>query len=255
MRTAVSFFRGLTYSFTRRIEDCHVGFWFRVFRRAYVTVSYLFAGVRAMRLVRTRVSVAAAYLSARLSVLARMRRAVSQLRRLLAVDSRVAVHAHAPEVPPPAQPRAPRAHTASSFSLLLLQSLSAIPPPPPPPPPPPLPPSSHSPPPPPPVPVSSSSSSSGTRSALSSSPTPALCWSASPCSPATCIYYTKRTRPTPALCWSAASPRSPATCIYYTRRTSLTCNALILSGGRGYRPGRRRRWYATFAPSPDMPPY
>ena len=164
-----------------------------------------------MRLVRTRVSVAAAYLSARLSVVARMRRAVSQLRSLLAVDSRVAVHAHAPEVPPPAQPRAPRAHMASSFSLLLLQSLSAFPPPPPPPP----------------VPVSSSSS--GTRSALSSSPTPALCWS--------------------------ASPRSPATCIYYTRRTSLTCNALILSGGRGYRPGRRRRWYSTFASSPDMPPY
>jgi len=41
---------------------------------------------------------------------------------------------------------------------------------------------------------------------------------------------------------------------YYTMRTRLTCNALMLSGGRGYRPGRRRRRYSTFAPSPDTCP-
>jgi len=43
--------------------------------------------------------------------------------------------------------------------------------------------------------------------------------------------------------------------IYYTMLTSLTRNALILSGGRGYRPGRRRRRYSTFAPSPDTCPF
>ena len=42
--------------------------------------------------------------------------------------------------------------------------------------------------------------------------------------------------------------------IYSTMRTSLTCNVLILSGGLGYRPGRRRRRYSTFAPSPDTCP-
>ena len=41
---------------------------------------------------------------------------------------------------------------------------------------------------------------------------------------------------------------------YYTMRRRLTCNALMLSGGRGYRPGRRRRRYSTFAPSPDTCP-
>jgi len=42
--------------------------------------------------------------------------------------------------------------------------------------------------------------------------------------------------------------------IYYTMLTRLTRNALILSGGRGYRPGRRRRRYSTFAPSPNTCP-
>jgi len=42
--------------------------------------------------------------------------------------------------------------------------------------------------------------------------------------------------------------------IYYTMCRSLTCNALILSGGRGYRPGRRRRRCSTFAPSHDTCP-
>jgi len=42
--------------------------------------------------------------------------------------------------------------------------------------------------------------------------------------------------------------------IYYIMRTSLTCNALILSGGRGYRPDRHLRRYSTCAPSPDTCP-
>jgi len=35
--------------------------------------------------------------------------------------------------------------------------------------------------------------------------------------------------------------------IYYTMLTSLMHNALILSGGRGYRPSHRQRRYSTFA--------
>jgi len=42
--------------------------------------------------------------------------------------------------------------------------------------------------------------------------------------------------------------------IYYTMCRSLTYSALILSGGRGYRPGRRRRRCSTFAPSHDTCP-
>ena len=38
------------------------------------------------------------------------------------------------------------------------------------------------------------------------------------------------------------------TLTHYTMLTSLTCKSLILSGGRGCRPGRRQRQYSTFAP-------
>jgi len=60
-------------------------------------------------------------------------------------------------------------------------------------------------------------------------------------------------------CWLAASVEDAVAslsvvAIYYSMLTSLTRNALILSGGRGYRPGRRRRRYSTFAPSPDTCP-
>jgi len=54
---------------------------------------------------------------------------------------------------------------------------------------------------------------------------------------------------------SSAAPAQPIDdAIYYIKLTSLTRNALTLSGGRGYRPGRRRRWYTTLAPSLDTCP-
>ena len=44
------------------------------------------------------------------------------------------------------------------------------------------------------------------------------------------------------------------TSLSYLTYKAPRCNALILIGGRGYRPDRRRRRYSTFAPFPDTPP-
>jgi len=56
------------------------------------------------------------------------------------------------------------------------------------------------------------------------------------------------------MCWQGCSSEHFCMCLFWSRNCQKhltykvqSCNALILSGGRGYRPDRHRHQYSTFA--------